>query len=399
MPEKHRDRRVGWTDVWHLRRGGLQPVRQPGQRAALRRRPQHAGAARDRGRRRRRPAADDGRVRAAAGPGPARCATTSSRWRSSSRRASRSRSTATCCAGRSGRCGSASTTARGSCIHTRRLRGRRPRAAGRAPALVRRDGRPVPRPDATTTRRRTAFDIGEWGLGFMTTSLELGCDCLGEIAYLDAVRARLPGRAAARSATRSASTRRTTRSSGSTSTRGAGAEVRRARRLVVSFHVTVANYEYLVYWRFYQDGSIECEVRATGIMVTTHFPRASSRRYGTLVDERTYAPFHQHFLVARLDMDVDGEDNTVHMTESEALPTGAGQPARARRWCSAACRCAPSRRASRTTTGTPSAPGRSSTRARRQRARHAGRLQARARRAASRRMLDPRLAGLPARRR
>ena len=30
--------------------------------------------------------------------------------------------------------------------------------------------------------RRTAYDIGEWGLGFMTTSLELGCDCLGEIA-------------------------------------------------------------------------------------------------------------------------------------------------------------------------------------------------------------------------
>jgi primary-amine oxidase len=31
--------------------------------------------------------------------------------------------------------------------------------------------------------RRTAFDIGEWGLGSMTTSLELGCDCLGEIRY------------------------------------------------------------------------------------------------------------------------------------------------------------------------------------------------------------------------
>ena len=61
----------------------------------------------------------------------------------------------------------------------------------------------------------------------------------------------------------------------------AGAETRRARRLVVSFHATVANYEYLVYWRFYQDGNIECEVRATGIMVTTHFrARASSRRTG-----------------------------------------------------------------------------------------------------------------------
>ena len=44
------------------------------------------------------------------------------------------------------------------------------------------------------------------------------------------------------------------------------------RRLTVSFHVTVANYEYLVYWRLYQDGNIECEIRATGIMVTTPFP-------------------------------------------------------------------------------------------------------------------------------
>ena len=46
----------------------------------------------------------------------------------------------------------------------------------------------VPYRDASFDHyRRTAFDIGEWGLGFMTTSLELGCDCLGEIVYLDAV--------------------------------------------------------------------------------------------------------------------------------------------------------------------------------------------------------------------
>ena len=35
--------------------------------------------------------------------------------------------------------------------------------------------------------RRTAFDIGEWGLGFMTTSLDLDCDCPGEVQYIDAV--------------------------------------------------------------------------------------------------------------------------------------------------------------------------------------------------------------------
>ena len=34
---------------------------------------------------------------------------------------------------------------------------------------------------------KNAFDVGEWGLGRMANSLTLGCDCLGEIRYLDAV--------------------------------------------------------------------------------------------------------------------------------------------------------------------------------------------------------------------
>jgi primary-amine oxidase len=174
-------------------------------------------------------------------------------------------------------------------------------------------------------KARTAFDIGEWGLGFMTTSLELGCDCLGEITYLDAVVHDTAGEP------------HTIRNAICIHEEDdavlwkhvdphAGAEVRRARRLVVSFHATVANYEYLVYWRFYQDGSIQCEVRATGIMVTTSFSSGQAPPYGTVVDERTYAPFHQHFIVARLDLDIDGESNTVHMTESEPLPTGADNP-------------------------------------------------------------------------
>ena len=99
------------------------------------------------------------------------------------------------------------------------------------------------------------------------------------------------------------------------------------RRMVVSCHVTVANYEYLVYWRFYQDGNIECEVRATGIMVTTPYAEgASAPRTGTVVDNRTYAPFHQHFIVARLDLDVDGGENTVMEVDSEALPVSDDNP-------------------------------------------------------------------------
>lgn len=173
--------------------------------------------------------------------------------------------------------------------------------------------------------RRTAFDIGEWGLGFMTTSLELGCDCLGEIRYLDAVMHNSAGEpydiknAICIHEEDAAVLWKHV-------DHDAGTEVRRMRRLVVSFHVTVANYEYLVYWRFYQDGNIECEVRATGIMVASNFPEGAEHPNGTLVDERTYAPFHQHFLVARMDLDIDGTGNTVFRSESEMVPMGPENP-------------------------------------------------------------------------
>ena len=159
----------------------------------------------------------------------------------------------------------------------------------------------------------------------MTTSLELGCDCLGEIRYLDAVLHDSRGEpyeiknAICIHEEDDAVLWKHVDDN-------AGAEIRRSRRFVVSCHVTVANYEYIVYWRFYQDGNIECEVRATGIMVTTSFEEGEQPPYGTLVDNRTYAPYHQHFLVARLDLDVDGEDNTVYVSDSEVLPVGPDNP-------------------------------------------------------------------------
>jgi primary-amine oxidase len=185
----------------------------------------------------------------------------------------------------------------------------------------------VPYRDASPDHyRRTAFDIGEWGLGFMTTSLSLGCDCLGEITYLDAVvhdsggePVTIPNAICIHEEDSGVLWKHVDER--------AGAEVRRARRLVLSFHATVANYEYLVYWRFYQDGSIECEVRATGIMVTSHIAAPGSRpANGTVVDHGIYAPFHQHFIVARLDLDVDGPSNTVYVCDSRPAGPGADDP-------------------------------------------------------------------------
>ncbi len=175
--------------------------------------------------------------------------------------------------------------------------------------------------------RRTAYDIGEWGLGYMTQSLELGCDCLGEIRYLDAVLTDSHGEPFTITNAICLHEEDNAVLWKHVDSINGRAEVRRARRFVVSVHATVANYEYLVYWRFYQDGNIECEVRATGIMVTTPFAEgAETPPTGTLVDHRTYAPFHQHFLVARLDMDVDGGPNTVLEVDSHAAPIGPDNP-------------------------------------------------------------------------
>lgn len=172
--------------------------------------------------------------------------------------------------------------------------------------------------------RRTAFDIGEWGLGFMTTSLALGCDCLGEIRYLDATLHNSKGEPY--TIANAVCIHEEDNAVLWKHVDAGSAEVRRMRRLTISSHVTVANYEYLIYWRLYQDGNIECEVRATGIMVTTPVPPGKPHPNGTLVDQGTYAPFHQHFLVARLDLDVDGTENTVYMTESHAAPTSDDNP-------------------------------------------------------------------------
>jgi primary-amine oxidase len=183
----------------------------------------------------------------------------------------------------------------------------------------------VPYRDPTPDHyRRTAFDIGEWGMGFMTTSLALGCDCLGEITYVDEVvhdshgnPISIPQAICIHEEDNAILWKHVDPITGT--------EARRMRRLVVSFHVTVANYEYLVYWRFHEDGNIECEVRATGLMVTTGFA-GDAPPYGTVVDERTYAPFHQHFIVARLDLDVDGAENTVYEVDSAATPMGPDNP-------------------------------------------------------------------------
>src|SRR6266702_6573945 len=105
------------------------------------------------------------------------------------------------------------------------------------------------------------------------------------------------------------------------------AEVRRMRRMVISSIVTVGNYEYGYYWYLYQDGSIEYQVKLTGVISTgAVLGQGVQPGHGTLVAPGVYGPHHQHFFNVRLDMAVDGPANRVYEVSPVALPEGPGNP-------------------------------------------------------------------------
>ena len=58
-----------------------------------------------------------------------------------------------------------------------------------------------------------------------------------------------------------------------------------------------------------QDGKIEAEVKITGILSLGALGPGESRKYGTTIALGLYAPVHQHFFVARMDMAVDCKPN------------------------------------------------------------------------------------------
>jgi primary-amine oxidase len=169
---------------------------------------------------------------------------------------------------------------------------------------------------------KSAFDAGEWGLGRMANSLTLGCDCLGEIRYFDDVWADERGRVHTRKNAICMHEedygilwKHADLVSGRT-------EVRRSRRLVVSSIATVGNYEYGFYWYFYLDGSMQLEVKLTGIMSTMAVANGDPGTHARMVAPGLAAPYHQHLFNVRLDVEVDGPDNAVF--EVDAL--GAGPP-------------------------------------------------------------------------
>jgi primary-amine oxidase len=174
--------------------------------------------------------------------------------------------------------------------------------------------------------RKNVFDSGEIGFGRMANSLTLGCDCLGTIHYFDAVVPDLFGTARTIENAICLHEEDAGLSWKHFDVRSGRTEVRRARKLVISSISTIGNYDYASYWYLHQDGRIEYEMKATGIINTAGCHPGNPGKYGTEVAPGIVGHIHQHIFCARLDMEVDGPNNTVVECDTIVPPMGPENP-------------------------------------------------------------------------
>ncbi|UYY79733.1 primary-amine oxidase [Arthrobacter sp. YA7-1] len=182
----------------------------------------------------------------------------------------------------------------------------------------------VPYGDPSPVRSwQNYFDTGEYLVGQYANSLELGCDCLGDITYLSPVVSDAFGRPreirngiCMHEEDWSILAKHSDLWSGVNYTR-------RNRRLVISFFTTIGNYDYGFYWYLYLDGTIEFEAKATGVVFTSAHP-GKGYPYASELAPGLGAPFHQHLFSARLDFAIDGLSNRVEEEDAVRVPMGEG---------------------------------------------------------------------------
>ena len=175
---------------------------------------------------------------------------------------------------------------------------------------------------------RTFMDAGEFGLGSLASPLTPGLDVPPTAALLDAVvsasipAAGVPVVPLPLEDVVGVFERLTGypiwRHFELFSPNGPSYEGRAEVELVVRMIAQVGNYDYLIDWIFAQDGSLRVEVGLTGIDVargvfatSIEDPGAAEETaHGALVAPQLVATHHSHHFNFRLDLDVDGRDNS-----------------------------------------------------------------------------------------
>jgi primary-amine oxidase len=191
----------------------------------------------------------------------------------------------------------------------------------------------VPYGDSETNWRwRSAFDVGEYSVGRLASSIEPKTDAPENALLLDATFAGDDGQPYVLSSAVGIYERDGGMLWKHYESYSQKNESRRARQLVVFFIATIGNYDYAVNWIFHQDGVLEADAALSGIMLPKGVREARADAHGPgfksghLVAANVVAPHHQHFFSFRLDFDVDGTNNSVHEMNTRAMPAGRINP-------------------------------------------------------------------------
>ena len=163
---------------------------------------------------------------------------------------------------------------------------------------------------------RTYLDAGENSVGRLAVVLQPGLDCPNNAVFFDAVFAHDTGEPY----TQDNAACLFERYAGDIAWRHYEAvngenNVRPRTDLVLRSISAIGNYDYIFDWVFRQDGAIGIGVVATGVPQVKAVSARSTgddidTAYGRLVAEHTVATNHDHFFSFRLDLDVNGQQNS-----------------------------------------------------------------------------------------
>lgn len=177
---------------------------------------------------------------------------------------------------------------------------------------------------------RAFMDQGENDFGFMASPLQPGTDCPADAAFLDAVLADSRGEPLSGKSVICLFERDTGaplwRHADGANPAYAG---RPAVELVLRTIESLGNYDYLIDWVLTDAGVVRIDVGATGIdavkgVASRNMADPSAARdtaTGMLVAPNLLAVNHDHFLSFRLDLDIDGPDNTLVRQKVSAQPS------------------------------------------------------------------------------
>jgi primary-amine oxidase len=172
----------------------------------------------------------------------------------------------------------------------------------------------------TPYHRKQAFDFGDGGAGNCANNLGLGCDCLGVIKYFNGWLNDSKGQPIETPNVICLHEQDSGVGWKHTNHRTGIAALTRARTLVVQTIITVGNYEYIFAWLFQQNGTVELEMRATGIVSTALVDAGKQSPWGNVVSPGVLAQNHQHLFCMRIDPMLDGDKNTLIQEDSIPLP-------------------------------------------------------------------------------